>query len=296
MNHFFPTTAAALGVLLVSMSSLAAQSNQTWRVTAGFGHRADAEIDHRGGDFNETRFGLSATHEIKINERWRLDPFLGYRFSSYDFSRANLWDDVHAARVTVLAQYALNEKWTLFGGPTVGFAAEDDADFGKAFTFGGAVGAIYKINERLALGAGVGVTSELEDNARVRPAIIVKWRINEHWSAESGYFEVAGSGGPGAEIRYHLNEKWTLAGGGQYHETRFRLDENGPVRDGVGEDTSLPVYVKAVWQAGQNVGIEAGVGVSLGGQLRVEDRRGHKISDEDYDPAPFAGVRAVFTF
>ena len=254
----------ALATLAPALPLAAAQNGEEFRVSVGAGHRFDADIDNHGGEFNETRVSLSATREFKINDRWKLDPFLSYRFSAYDFSQGEPWDEVHAARATVLLQYALNEKWAVFGGPTVGFAADDDTDFGEAFTFGGAVGAIYRVNERLAIGAGVGVTTELEDNARIRPAIIVKWRINDHWSAESGYFEVAGSGGPGVEIRYHFNERWSLAGGAQYHETRFRLaDARDPFRTGsrrferVGEDTSLPVYLKAHWQANQNIGVEA---------------------------------------
>ena len=88
-----------------------------------------------------------------------------------------------------------------------------------------------------------------------------------------------------------------LAGGAQYQESRFRLSEDdGPARDGVGEDTFVPVYVKVTWQACKNAAFELLGGVSAGGELRLEDRKGHKISDEDYDPAALFGVRAVLTF
>jgi hypothetical protein len=293
---------ALLGLIATALP-LVAGTNENWRVALGAGHRFDADIDDHRGEFNESRAGFSATREIQINDRWKLDPFLSYRFSEYDFSERELWDEVHAARATVLAQYAVNEKWAVFAGPTVGFAADADADFDDAFTFGGAVGVVYRVHERLAVGAGVGVTSELEDHARVRPAILVKWRISDHWSAESGYFEVAGNGGPGAEIRYHFNERWSLAGGAQYLETRFRLDDvrnsmstGRGGRERVGEDSFLPVYLKALWQLNRNIGVEAGVGVSLGGELRIDRENGHKVYGEDYDAAPFAGVRAVFTF
>jgi long-subunit fatty acid transport protein len=295
--------ALAFATLAPALPLTAAQNGEEFRVSIGAGHRYDADIDHHRGDFNETRAGISVSDEIKINDRWKLDPFLSYRFSSYDFSKSEPWDDLHVARVTVLAQYALNEKWAVFAGPTVSFAADDDADFGEAFTFGGVAGVIYRVNERLAIGAGLGVTAELEDNPRVRPAIIVKWRINDHWSAESGYFEVAGSGGPGAEIRYHLNEHWSFGLGAQYQETRFRMEDyRNPLITGdnrserVGEDTSLPVYLKALWQVNQKFGVEAVGGVTLGGELRIDGKDGHKVTDEDYDPAPFAGLRAVLTF
>jgi hypothetical protein len=31
-------------------------------------------------------------------------------------------------------------------------------------------------------------------------------------------------------------------------------------------------------------------GVLLGGQLKLEDDKGHKIIEEDYDPTPFIGI------
>lgn len=289
-------TALTLGAAFVSVLPLAAQTGEEFRVSAGFGYRADADIDHGGGDFNETRFSLTASRPVKLNEQWRLDPVVGYRFGAYDFSKADLWDDVHQVRATVLLRRALNERWAVFGGPTAGLAMESGADAGDALTFGGAAGVIYQVNERLTIGGGVGVSSEIEDDATVRPVLILNWRFHEHWTAECGYFEAAGGGGPGAEIRYQINEQWSVAGGAQYQENRFRLSDDGRSRDGVGEDISVPVYAKVTWQASKNAAIELLGGVSAGGELRLEDRSGHKISDEDYDPAALLGLRAVLTF
>jgi len=45
-----------------------------------------------------------------------------------------------------------------------------------------------------------------------------------------------------------------------------------------------------------NAALELVGGVSVGGELRIENRDGHKIAELDYDPAPLVGLRAIFTF
>jgi hypothetical protein len=287
--------ALVLGAAPVSTLPLAAQNGEELRVAAGFGYRTDANIDH-DGDFSEARFNLTAERPVNLNDQWRLSPILGYRFSAFDFSGAEPWDDVHQLRGTVTARYALDEQWAIFGGPSIALAMESGADASDALTFGFTAGVTYKVNERLVVGGGLGVTTEIEDSATVRPVVIINWRIDDHWSLESGYFDAAGSGGPGAEIRYHINEQWSVAGGGQYQENRFRLDEDGSVPDGVGEDTFIPIYAKATWTINKNAALEALAGVSFGGELRLDNSRGHKIFDEDYDPAPLFGLRGIFTF
>lgn len=287
---------AVLTLGAAGLLPLLAQDSQPFRVAVGIGYRADADIDNRGGDFNETRLSLTGSRAFNVNEKFKIEPLLAYRFSAYDFSRPEPWDDIHTFRATVLAHYAIDDVWSIFGGPSIALSGESDADFGDAVTIGGALGVTYQVNERLVVGAGFTVSSEIEDDARIRPLLIVNWQINDRWSLESGYTEVAGGGGPGGEVRYKITDGWSVAGGVQYQEKRFRLSDEGPVRDGVGEDTSLPIYAKVTWQVCPNAALELLGGVSVGGELRIENSGGHKIAEVDYDPAPLVGLRAIFTF
>jgi len=289
-------SALVLGAALVSVLPLAAQEDGAFHVSTGFGYRTDADIDHDGGDFNETRFGVTANRPFNYDERWRLDPIVAYRFSSYDFSGPELWDEVHQFRATLMLRHVINEKWAVFGGPTVALAMESSADAGEALTFGGTLGVTYHVHERLTIGGGLGVITELEDNPTFRPVVLLNWRIHDQWTLESGYFEAAGSGGPGVEIRYQINEHWNVGAGAQYQENRFRLSEDGPVRDGVGEDSFVPVYGKVTWRINKQAALELLGGVSLGGELRVENRKGHTVSKDDYDPAALLGLRALLSF
>jgi hypothetical protein len=291
-----PRSIVALAAGAAGFLPLLAQDGEPFRASVGVGYRADADIDKRGGDFNETRFSVTAARGFNPNEKIRIEPILTYRFSAYDFSRPDPWDDIHSIRATVLARYVIDEKWAVFGGPSVAFTGESGADVSDAITFGGALGASYRFSERLTIGAGFTISSEIEDDARIRPLVILNWQINDQWSFESGYMEVAGAGGPGGEIRYKINEAFTVGAGLQYQEKRFRLSDDARVSEGVGEDSSWPIYAKVTWQVCPRAAIELVGGIPVAGELRLENRNGHKISEADYDPAPLVGLRALFSF
>ena len=293
---FAVTRSLAVIALGVGTSALAAENAEPFHIAVGGGYRADADIDGAGSDFNETRFSLTGSRVFKANEKLAIEPIVAYRFSAYDFSGPEPWDDIHTFRATVLGRYAIDDRWAVFGGPSIGLSGESGADAGDAFTIGGALGVSYVVNQSLVIGAGFTASTEIEDDARIRPLVILNWQINDQWSFASGYTEVAGGGGPGGEIRYKINDAWSVGAGMQYQEKRFRLSDDAPIREGVGEDTSLPIYAKVTWQVCPNAALELIGGVSVGGELRIENRNGHKLGEADYDPAPLVGLRAIFNF
>jgi hypothetical protein len=292
-----PRLAAFTLAAATAMPLLAAETyDPVYRVTAGVGYRADADIDNTGEDFSEMRFSATATRSFTVNPRLKIDPILAYRFSAYDFSGMDLWDDIHTFRLTALANYGIDDKWSVFGGPSIAFSGEACADAGDSITYGGALGVTYRLTERMVVGGGFTASSQIEDSAQIWPLLVVNWQINDQWALESGYLEAAGGAGPGGELRYQINQSWSVAGGVQYQEKRFRLSDDADIREGVGEDSSYPIYGKVTWQVCPNGALELLGGVTVGGELLLENRNGHKLIEEDYDPAPLVGLRAILTF
>lgn len=266
-------------------------------VTAGLGYRAESDIDDGGkSSLMSLRFAGGTT--MTINEKFSLSLLGSYTFNHYDFKDlgGDPWEDIHTMRTAPLLHYRIDDQWSVFGGPAIGFSAEDGADLSDSFTGGGIAGFGYRANDRLTVGVALGVFSRLEDDAAILPLPIVNWRFAEDWSLHIGFQEVAANGGVGAKISYNLNEKWQLGGGVQFQQRRFRLDEDGPVPDGVGRDRSASVYLEAKWQATERFALEGLIGIAAGGEYRVEDEDGHKLGDTDYDPAALIGVRGVYTF
>src|SRR5205085_4345826 len=121
--------------------------------------------------------------------------------------------------------YKIDDKWSLYGGPSVGFSAEDGADLRTSFTFGGLVGFNYRVNPKLTIGLGIGVFSQIEDDAKVLPVPTVEWSFADKGELHVGYHEIAANPGLGLELGYHIVEDWTVGLGVQYERRRFRLSE-----------------------------------------------------------------------
>ena len=50
---------------------------------------------------------------------------------------------------------------------------------------GGIVGATWRVNERFIIGGGAGIVSQIEDDIRVFPIIIIEWKLAEQWRISS---------------------------------------------------------------------------------------------------------------
>lgn len=265
------------------------------RVIPGFGYRSDGDIDG-GGEFSEVAFSIRGGPSFAFSENIRMVAWASYRFSHYDFSGFDPWENIHTFRATPIVNYAMNEQWSFYGGPTFGISGEEGADFGHSFTAGALAGVSYKVHDRLSVGGGLGFFSQIEDDARLVPFITANWQFLDQWNLRVGFSEVAASGGLGAEVSYDINPHWKVGTGFQFQQKRFLLDEDGPVPDGVGQDKSVPIYAKVGWQVTEKTLVELLVGVAVGGEVLLEDENEREIAEEDYDPSALIGLRAVFTF
>jgi hypothetical protein len=81
-----------------------------------------------------------------------------------------------------------------------------------------------------------------------------------------------------------------------YNQRRFRLDDSGPTPEGIGEDNNRPLRLRLGWDITPTIALHFLGGVALGGEVRLENRNGNRINKQDYDPAPYIGLRFVGGF
>lgn len=279
----------------------AAAPKVRWQVSAGGSGQFDADIDN-GGDFSLTSVGGGIGAAIYPSPTVTVEAGLSYAFDAYDFSGStgfgglDPWDDVHAIRVHSRVTCVVGPQWSVFGGPMASFSGEDDVDLADAFTGGGLVGVSHRVSETLMIGGGIGVFSRLEEDAAVIPFVTLDWVPADGLTVRGGTLDLGAGGGPGIEVACDVRDDWELAVGAQYQWQRFRLDDDGVAPDGVGEHTGLPVYVRSTWTFGPGLSANVFAGVMLGGELRLEDDDGNRISREDFDPAPLVGARVRLRF
>ena len=77
---------------------------------------------------------------------------------------------------------------------------------------------------------------------------------------------------------------------------RFRLSQTGPVPDGVGQERTVPVFLRVTRSFGEQASLHLFLGALVAGQLRVENSSGDRLQEEDFDPAPFVGLTFTARF
>ncbi len=267
---------------------------------SGVSHQADADIDD-GGSFSVNRFYIEGGPGYTLGEGRRVGLSVGYGIDAYDFSGSGglaalgPWDEVHALRFSLPVRWRLDRDWSLFASPTLRFTAESGADFDDAMTGGGFAGVSYRVGDRLTIGPGVGVLTQLEDSVRVIPMLMVDWKIAEGLFLSTGR-SFGATLGPGLTLAWEPAPAWELSIGGRAESLRFRLHKDGKVPGGVGDDHAFPIFCGALYRFTPRV--RAGIfgGVETGGELRLEDASGHTVTEQDHDPARFLGVSVSARF
>lgn len=291
-------------LFIVATAVEAAENKQTapseeaspwsFSLRSGFIHQLDTDLDKHGG-FSINRFFIQGGPVYSPEYRRSIALEIGYGFDGYDFSDKSVfsnrfpWKDIHTLRLGAPIRREMDNGWSVFILPSLRGTAESGADWGDALTAGAFAGAAYRFSDRLTIGPGMGIMSQLEDNAAIFPLLLIEWKITGRLSLSTGQSALA-TQGPGIALDWEVTDRWHLLFGGRYDKQRFRLDDRGGVPGGIGENTSFPLYAGASCEISSKVRANIVGGLELGGELRLEDRDGRLIAADDYDPAVFLGV------
>lgn len=279
----------------------AVPSEQGWNfaVRAAWLHQFPASVD--GGGRMEVdrlllRFGVGYSPRPEIP----LSVSFGYRYDGYRFDGGTAfpsapWGDIHSLRASIPLGFPLGKRWLFFALPTVRTTVEDGARLEDGITWGVLGGVVYRLNDRLTLGPGLGVLGEIEDDTSIFPVLLIEWRIRPNLLLKTGE-GLGATQGPGLFLEWMAAPCWTFSIGGRFDRNRFRLDDHGVAPGGVGQETAYALLLAATWTPRENVDVFGSLGASFFGNLRLEDEGGAWLQDEDYDPVPFVGLGASIRF
>lgn len=277
-----------------------AKKNVQFTLRGGAQHLFETNIDG-GGDIEVTRIGAGVNANTEINRDLQLDIGFDVLWSTYNFSGdtslggPDPWDDVQTYSVAGILNWNMSSDWTMFGGPIFQVSRESGADFGDSFTGGGIVGASFEAGPDLVLGAGVGVMTRLEDSLRLFPVFAIEWQITNDLRLTSR-LPAQVSRTIGMELVWDLDGGWEAAIGGGYEFHRFRLDDDGQAPNGVGQDTSIPLWARISYGTTDNFKLNFYGGLSATGSLNLDDEVAKPITEEDYDSAVIIGASASILF
>jgi len=288
-----PTIAKA-GKISERNAGLASKIGWSVFTRGGYAHQMDTDIDN-GGSFSVNRFFVQGGPTYVSDKGTSISLAVGYGFDGYNFSGntgfggRNPWEDIHSLRFSIPLRWKINEQWTGFVSPTIRFTGEKEADFDNALTGGGFAGFSYRYGDRLTIGPGIAVLTQLEDSTRVIPILIINWKITDTLSLNTGR-GIGATLGPGLTLDWRPSRAWSFSIGGRYERLRFRLDEEGSVPNGIGDDRAFPIFGGIAYSFTPKIRIGVLGGVEVGGELSLEDENGNTIVKENHNPAGFLGI------
>jgi hypothetical protein len=240
---------------------------------------------------------------------------LGFSYTgeSYHFTgRPNIagsdapWNQVNIGTVSTSLFAKLNDRWGVFTGFSLTSAAASGADMEQSFTYGGVVGADYKVSDDLSVGIGVIAQSRLSQDVLVLPIPTFSWILpfdDRRWRLFSGGGPAgsgAGGSGPGVAIglSYQPIKPLTLAGGFSSLGTvnDFRLSSRASVSNGVVRDEFTQMIFNVNYQPDTHLSLNAFIGVDLPGTLRVISSTGGQVYNENTGVAPVFGASVTWRF
>ncbi len=190
------------------------------------------------------------------------------------------WTSINSPAVGVNLSYALTPDWRLGLVPTVEWSGESGTGTGGTATYGAVMSVAHTVSKDLTLGVGAGVFRQI-DQTKVFPYLLINWNITDRLRV-SNPLPAGPAGGAGLEMSYALTEKWTIGAGGTYRSYRFRLNDNGPVPGGIGQNTFVPLFGRVSYQFDSGPRLDVYAAATINGKVSVTDNNGNTPYSDNY--------------
>jgi hypothetical protein len=168
--------------------------------------------------------------------------------------------------------YSPSPEWRFGFAPAIEWSGETGTGTGGTATYGAVMSVARTFSKDLTLGVGAGVFRQI-DQTKVFPYLLVNWNITDKLKL-SNPLPAGPSGGAGLELSYAFNDRWTLGGGGAYRSYRFRLNENSPVANGIGQNSFVPVFARLSYAIDRTSRVDLYAAATTGGRLSATDTSG----------------------
>lgn len=255
--------------------------------------QGDSDLDG-GGRYSSKSALVRAGVSADLGQGSRAGVTLSYDYTDYSFSNpvrfggTAPWGTVQRYGVAIPLVLGLKDGWGVGVTPSFDWFQENGADAGDSFAWGGIVSASKRFQDGNRLGVGMGVFNRI-DKTSVFPYVLIDWRLSDKWRLVNP-LPAGPTGAAGLELEYRFDSGWNVGVGAAWRSSRFRLSNDGPVANGIGEERSVPVFLRATHAFDGRMSLSLYAGVVTAGQLRVENSSGDKVSQVDFDIAPLFGA------
>jgi hypothetical protein len=276
-----------------------------WSGTLDTDFQKEFKTETDGGDrFESWRLGIAGEFGGPINESILIGFGAGYHHSSYEFHLDNApgvpsiygsselpkspWGAINTIDLAPSTTILVGDHFAVVAAVPIRWSGETGS---RRNGFVAGISAIgrWQLNDQFRIGVGIGVTSQLEDDAETFPLISLDWEISESMQLKT---EGSWTQGGNAMLLWGPNDSIRVTFSAGYERNRFRLDDNGFAADknGIGEVTAVPLEIGLRLGLFEGAFFDFRLGLAVAGRLRIENDNGNKIYEEDYDPAPRVGI------
>jgi hypothetical protein len=253
----------------------------------------DTDFD-RGGSFHWAGGRAAASMLHQFTPQFAAGASASYEYQDWNFSDPVAfagtapWKNINRPRLAATLLYAPGDGWSIGFIPSVGWSYENGAATGDAVEYGAVVTAAKTFYPGLTLGLGAAVFRQIYET-KVFPFPVIQWQIDDRWKLTNP-FEGGPAGGAGLELTYGINDQWDVGAGGSYRSYVFRLSQDGPVGNGIGQNNFVPLFFRASYHFGKQTQVDLYAAALTGGKLTVKNASGNDLSNDSYKTAPALGL------
>lgn len=249
-----------------------------------------------GGSFSWQDASANVNVTRQFTSAWSAGVSARYNYQNWSWSDLqNLggrapWTAINTPALGMNFGYTPAPGWRIGFAPTVEWSGESGTGTGGTATYGAVMSVARTFSKDLTLGVGAGVFRQI-DETKVFPYLLVNWNITDRLRL-SNPLPAGPSGGAGLELSYALTDRWTLGAGGTYRSYRFRLNENSPVPNGIGQNSFIPVFARLSYSIDRTSSIALYAAATTAGRLSATDSDGTTQFSNNYQ----TGFAVALTF
>ena len=262
-------------------------------------YQFDTDLD-QGGNFRwgDVQAGVNFTRQFTPEFAAGFSLRYDYQDWKWDkpvaFGGVAPWSKINIPAIGLNFSYTIAPEWRLDFIPTVEWSGESGANAGDSVAYGAVLSATKIFSPDLVLGLGVGVFRQI-DETKVFPFLVVNWKITDRLRLGNP-LPAGPAGGAGLELAYTLSDQWELGGGGSYRSYRFRLKDDGPVPNGIGENRFIPVFARLTYTFNRATRADLYAAAFVNGKLTVTSDGGNGLYNDNYKTAPAIGLTLAHRF
>ncbi len=262
---------------------------------AGYTWQFKSSLDE-GGRLAHGRFHTDGKVTVPVAKGFSMSLGWRYQLDHWTFQDVIApWNNINTTQINLGFNWRIDDNWMILGGGQAMWAVEEGGDW-KDGLIGGGLGAFaYTFSENFTLGGGVGVRSQLEDDALFYPIIILDWQITDRLSFDTR-LTTGWANQSGAELVYELNENLDVGIAAVFDYERFRLDDSGPLPNGVGTTETLPLTFYFSWEPTEDVSLTFYAGATVYGRIKATNAASQDVYADNYKPAPVIGFQGAVRF